>query len=271
MSELIAASVPARHTDAMPPVLPQPHTAPGVICERCKDRGWLRYDVPVGDARFGQITRCSCRIKAQVERERSLAFSECYTWLGDGAGDLARLTFDGFQWRNEYRSICQAYSTMKQLAGRFVRNEGELPNLLLIGPPGVGKTHLVASLLNQMRESGVACLYCTAQGLFNAFYAASFEDKPGLLNKAAGTAFLAIDELDKLHVSAKTDGKSYQQDMLFELLNKRYRAKLPTALITNEEQSLSKWLDTAALDRLGESCEWLRMSGTSYRQKGRAK
>ncbi|MBV9282348.1 MAG: hypothetical protein JOZ41_19885, partial [Chloroflexi bacterium] len=53
--------------EAAPEAQPQP------VCPRCKGAGYLRYDVPVGDARFGQLVECECtQAELQARRHRHL-------------------------------------------------------------------------------------------------------------------------------------------------------------------------------------------------------
>src|SRR5947209_8656968 len=105
--------------------LPAPIPPASGVCPTCKGAGWLRQDVPCGHPQFGKIVKCRCRQQEQAIAQKSAAYSECYTWLGDTAGDLERMTFEGFAWRGDSPSICLAYSTVKKLAGRFAKGDQE--------------------------------------------------------------------------------------------------------------------------------------------------
>lgn len=258
---LTKASVPARNTDA--PRLPQPIALPAGACEICKGAGWLRNDVPYGHHLFGKLAKCQCRKSQEVE-------SRCYTWLGESPGHLPSLSFARFEWAKQPK----AFHAMKSLADRFVAGERELPNALLLGSPGLGKTHLACALLNTLRKEGIACLYCTAQAFFERLYASMRNETDArevwLKSQFCATPLLVIDELDKLHVKIDANGRSFQKETLTALLDARYRAHLPTILISNETVNLDRWLDASTLDRLYEHCLPLSatsMTGTSYRQR----
>jgi DNA replication protein DnaC len=52
---------------------------------------------------------------------------------------------------------------------------------------------------------------------------------------------------------------------LFEILNSRYVAKLPTMITTNEEDDLERWLGKAVLSRFFSHVMLLNMDGPDYR------
>jgi DNA replication protein DnaC len=83
---------------------------------------------------------------------------------------------------------------------------------------------------------------------------------------------LLLDDLDKLHIrqnQAPGDrAGSYQQEKLFEVLNSRYVAKLPTMITTNEEDDLERWLGQAVLSRILGNVMLLNMNSPDYRLSG---
>ena len=190
-----------------------------------------------------------------------------YTWLGADAGDdLEHKTFDNFT--ESYQP--KAYQEARAWVTRFIQarqySDTFSSNLLLTGGYGTGKTHLAAAILNTLRAQCIPCLFCTAQDLFNALYAAEFEAKQSLLEQASTISLLVIDDLDKLYVRQDTDG-AYQKRTLFDILDKRYKRKLPTIITTNEQQGYGQWLDGATISRLYERITALAMNGTDYRSQ----
>lgn len=267
-----------RVTGDMPRIVAPPAAKTGYDCLLCHDMHFVRHDVPVGHPDFGKAFPCHCKQQAQATRERSRAYSECYTWLGGDAGDLGRMTFERNPAGERFDSqrCPKAYVVMRQLANDFLAGKRDLPNAFFIGGVGLAKTHLACSVLNELREAGISCLYCTAQGFFNALYAAMKDDERGdrLQEQFCTTPLIVLDEIDKLRVNGKDAGESYQKSLLCELLDRRYRSHLPTIIISNETGSLDRWLEPSILDRLYAHCIPLSsttMSGASYRQKGRAR
>lgn len=189
-----------------------------------------------------------------------------YTWLGGQEDDLASKTFDSFT--ESYQP--KAYQEAKAFAERIIRaraySDTARGNLVLMGSYGTGKTHLAAACLNLLRAQCIPCLFCTAQELFNTLYSRDFDGKLHLLDQAGSTPLLVLDELDKLYVRQETDG-AYQKRTLFDILDKRYKRKLPTIITTNEQKDLGTWLDGATISRLYERITAVPMNGTDYRAR----
>jgi hypothetical protein len=51
----------------------RPTTEPTYACPRCKDAGWLRYDVLPDQKDFGGLVECSCGLVARRRIERAAA------------------------------------------------------------------------------------------------------------------------------------------------------------------------------------------------------
>ena len=182
----------------------------------------------------------------------------CYTWLGRDAQEigLEEKNFGNFDHhtQSEAFTVCINYNPLE-----------DPKNLVLMGNVGTGKTHLAAAICNALRAQDIPCLWATAQNLFNALYAASFDGKLSIIEQVGTTKLMVLDDIGKLYVKQETGGK-YQKDTLFDMLNRRYIRKLPTIITTNEPEHLEHCFDEATLDRLYEHCKLLEMNGTSYRR-----
>lgn len=141
-----------------------------------------------------------------------------------------------------------------------MRKREAVPNLVTYGDPGVGKTHLVAALLNGFEVRGYSGLYATLKDYIDAINAASFEDKPKIRARGGRTDILVLDELDKASITDATKNE------LHALLNLRYVAGLPTLLIANTD-NLNPWFLGPTVDRLEENLLKISMFGQSYRKK----
>lgn len=239
--------------------LPEPIRAVDPDCPTCKGMGWLRRNVPLGHPDFGKPVRCQCKTEANMQRIKARTF----TWLGSEDADQVRtlesMTFDAFV--QSYQP--DAYNRSLNWSDMVHREPTSQPNVLSIGSFGTGKTHLASASLNYLRERGIVCLFATAPDLFDALYAANFDAKEHIIGDAAACQVLCLDDLDKLHV--KEDG-TYQKDMLFKLLNKRYLAHKPTIITTNARADLDRWLDRAVISRLFGNVLAIKVDGQDYRQ-----
>jgi DNA replication protein DnaC len=142
-------------------------------------------------------------------------------------------------------------------------------NIVFLGPPGVGKTHLAVSLSVKALEAGYSVLFTTLSDLALDLAAAPH---PSLVNKRLrrylAPRLLIIDEIGYTKLEAS------QSNALFELVRDRYEQG---STIVTSNTSFSEWghllgnevLATALLDRLLHHAEVISIPGKSFRMKDR--
>ena len=138
-------------------------------------------------------------------------------------------------------------------------------NLVLAGPPAVGKTGLASGLLLNALENGYRCQFIRAQDLFDQMYA-SLADRSSrqLLNRLSRLDCLLIDELGYLTL------KPEQSNIFFKLMEERYH-RHSTIITTN--LSYDEWgnflgnptMVDALLSRVRHYCHTIRIDGPSLR------
>jgi DNA replication protein DnaC len=152
--------------------------------------------------------------------------------------------------------------------GRFIAN-GE--NVLLLGPPGVGKTHLAIGLGRKVVEHGASALFVPALGLVAQMMRAESEGRlEERLTHLTKPKLLIIDELGYLPFERRA------AHLLFQLVNRRYERG---SLILTSNQPVGNWgevfgdavLATAILDRLLHHSHVITIKGESYRLREKRK
>jgi DNA replication protein DnaC len=140
-------------------------------------------------------------------------------------------------------------------------------NVLLIGPSGVGKSHIAAALGYQLIERGVRVKWLSAGELVQQLQKAKKElDLMTYMTRLDKYPVLIIDDIGYVK---KSDGET---QVLFEFIAHRYESG---SLIITSNQPFSQWdqifpdalMTVAAVDRIIHHASIIEIEGGSYRKK----
>ena len=201
--------------------LPMPSWDSGeIVCPTCRGAGFLRRNVPFGHPDFGKAIECRCRKIQRKARERKqlVELSQVET--------LQRFEVASFEnYDVTQPGVIPAYHA----AFKFSFHARGW--LVLTGPNGCGKTHLAVSIVKERLALDERVLFQTVPDLLDylrsAFNPHAEEIYDQLFARLREVELLVLDDL------GAEQSTLWANEKLFQLLNHRYNAMLPTVITSN--------------------------------------
>jgi DNA replication protein DnaC len=169
-------------------------------------------------------------------------------------------TLEDFNW--EFNRMIKKKQIYDLAAGGFLRQHRDV---LLVGPPGLGKSHLVQAVGRQLVHAGFTVLY---RSIFDAvrdfLHDEAFEGHDRMMARYLKCDLLILDDMGLKHLPKRSG------EYLFEIIMRRHQ--LRSTMMTSN-RPLEDWgkligdvpAATAILDRLVGNAEIIELTGKSYR------
>jgi DNA replication protein DnaC len=255
-------------------------------CPLCRGTGWKLVARDDG-ARGNVAVACDCGMEERASRVMERAripkrYEHC-----DFESYVTDLV-DGKTWTTQH---AQSLKQAKLLTQAFVRDYpgSAEKGLLLMGPSGVGKTHLAVASLKDLLKRGHAGIFCDYRELLKEIQAsynpASESTEMGVLEPIRNAEVLVLDDLGASKPSA------WVLDIIGLVLNARYNEKRVTILTTNyfdevanaeppprlpggqrvavREDALSDRIGARMRSRLYEMCRTVEVFAPDFRREVR--
>jgi DNA replication protein DnaC len=202
-------------------------TMPLENCQFCHGTGWKLVARPDGHGKFAVACDCGTDERATLTMDRARIpkrYEHCD--FESYVTDLA----DGKVWTTQH---AQSLKLAKMNTQGFVREHpgASEKGLLLMGPSGVGKTHLAVAALKELLRRGHQGIFCDYRELLKEIQASynpqSESTEMKVLEPIRSTEILVLDDLGASKPSA------WVLDTIGLVLNARYNERRVTILTTN--------------------------------------
>lgn len=220
-----SSTLESDETDLVPASSLQPPASEESVCPLCNDAGFVRRELPLGHPEFGKAVPCRCVQNESTEAR--LARLQRYSNLGP----LTRLTFDNLIRRG--RSADPRDQARFQRCVEDAEAFAQDPQgwLVLVGASGCGKTHIAAAVANRCLERGIPALFVVVPDLLDHLRSAYKPDADigydQLFEQVRNAPVLILDDL------GTHSATPWAEEKLFQIINHRFNARLPTVITTN--------------------------------------
>ncbi|MGB4469471.1 MAG: IS21-like element helper ATPase IstB [Tepidanaerobacteraceae bacterium] len=148
--------------------------------------------------------------------------------------------------------------------GEFIRKK---ENVVVIGPPGTGKTHLSISIGIKALQQGYKVIFTTVSDMMSALFESKADNSYAQkLKYYLSSDLLILDELGFRKLNEQI------VDQFYEIISQRYEKG---SLIITSNKTFDEWgnifwdsiLASAILDRIVHHCHLVLIKGESYRMR----
>lgn len=191
-------------------------------CPKCHGIGYISYDVPMGDARFGRIFDCECL----AQQSEAISVRLRRAGLADPETVVARAMDWDMAGREEMAAGVRAF------VQRMMRDERG-GQMVLASPYGCGKTALAEWAVWQCCAAGKDAIYVSAEAFKRAV-----SDMIGMgdvtsrmIDRVRSASIVVMDQIDWIREQVAGGHQSYTAEVFRDLFDARYRQRRELATV----------------------------------------
>ena len=190
-------------------------------CLTCRDGGWLRRNVPVGDPEFGKAIPCPNCVNWRHDEERKKNILK-----HSGIPEARRMcNLESFHYVSGADDACLAAYEMAEGRADFIW-------LLFYGGNGNGKTHLAYGIALAVADRGLTVAFRSVSKLFREMRLAINTENTSIDDVVEGVTRVDLLVLDDLGAEA---GSDWEKAKLDEIIDARYVEKKMLVATTNTD------------------------------------
>lgn len=232
-----------------------------LYCGKCNTPKQGEYKMPFGVVRPYCLCKCAAEARdreAEEQKRRELAIKvKELRRMGFPESDMQHCTFD-----NDDMSNPRITQAMKNYVENFPEFKKQGQGLLLFGDVGTGKSFAAASVANALIDKGYPVLVTNFARIANTV-SGLFEGKQAYYDSLNRFPLLVLDDLA---AERKTE---YMQEIVYNVIDSRYRAGLPMIITTNltsqELKNPQEMSNKRIFDRVLERCLPIEVTGANRR------
>jgi DNA replication protein DnaC len=225
------------------------------MCSICDDTGWK----PVTTDGVRRVVRCDCW---QSEHSKRL-FAQARI-----PPRYRRCDFESFLVYRENEKLANAVSAVRRFAERF---PAVSKGLCLIGPHGIGKTHLAVAAMRTVLANGNQAIFYEVSDLLrlirSTYNPVTKTAEMEILQPLLSAQLLVLDDIGKEKTS------EWVEETMTFIVNTRYNHRLTTVFTSNYEDnpdiealdSLRVRVGSRMYSRIHEMCDFVEYGGADYR------
>ena len=243
-------------------------------CNKCEGTGYLSWKQP-DNYPIGEVEFCTCQLgrrnrqywddssKAKQAKRLSAMFESA--GIPPRFRDLTIESLAAIKDPGKQSAIAAARTLVDM--GYIESPKGPKFGLVLSGSFGMGKTGLLTPVLRHWLDRGRSALWCEVYDFIDAIQGGySTGNSDAKLEAAQSADIILLDDLgDASRGGMETDDR---RRIIYQLINYRHNHDLPMLITTNlNGQQLADQFGGRTVERVIESCAWVKMEGQNLRMK----